>query len=87
MGLLDSCLFLSTEPPISFKLVNHLTSHCILSDKQYGFRFFRTAVDVLSIISKRVYQVFDKKGEASAVTLNISKIFDRDSHAEKCWDN
>ena len=62
-------------------LVNHLDSHNLFSDYQYGFRSGRSTADVLTVISERVYHALDACGETSAIALDISKAFDKVWHA------
>ncbi len=69
------------EALINAEVVNHLTSHNLLSDKQYGFRYARSTADVLTAITETVYQALQNNGEARAVALDISKAFDRVWHA------
>ncbi|CAE1168972.1 unnamed protein product [Acanthosepion pharaonis] len=68
------------EALINVEVVNHLTSHDLLSDKKYGFRFARSTADVLTAITETVYQALQNNEEARAVALDISKAFDRVSY-------
>ncbi|CAE1315900.1 unnamed protein product [Acanthosepion pharaonis] len=69
------------EALINTGVINHLTSHNLLSDKQYSFRFARSTADVLTAITETVYRALQNNGEARAVALDISKAFDRFWHA------
>lgn len=67
---------------ISAEVVKYLTSHDLLSDKQYVFHLKAWSIaDVLMAIIKYVYQALDNNSEAQAVALDISKAFDMDWHA------
>ena len=62
-------------------MLNHLDSHNLFSDYQYGFRSGRSTADVLTVISERVYRTLDACGETRAIALDISKAFDKVWHA------
>lgn len=62
---------------INSELVKHFTLCGLLSDKYYGFCFFRSTTDVLTIITEKVCQVLHKNGKAQAVALDVTKTFDR----------
>ena len=47
------------------------------SDFQYGFRSFRSAADLLTVVSDRIARAFNRSGPTRAVVLDISKAFDR----------
>lgn len=55
-------------------LVKHLTWHEFLSDT-YGFRFAKSAADVLKAITEFIS--LENNGENRAVALDIPKAFDR----------
>lgn len=57
------------------ELIKHLTSHGVLSNKEYGFRYSKSTADILTIITERVYQALDRNGVALVVALDISKAF------------
>ena len=64
------------------KLVNngivHLRCKCgLFSDFQHGFRSSRSIADLLAGVSDRIAWAFNRPGAARAVTLDISKGFDR----------
>ena len=52
----------------------------LLSDQQYGFRPQRSTADLLTVLTERLYRALNRCGEAKAVTLDISKAFDRVWH-------
>ena len=51
------------------------------SDFQYGFRSSRPTADLLTVVSDRIARAFNRSGATRAVTLDISKAFDRVSYA------
>ena len=51
------------------------------SDFQYGFRSSRSTADLLTVVSDRIARAFNRSGATRAVTLDISKAFDRVWHA------
>ena len=51
------------------------------SDFQYGFRSFQSTADLLTVVSDRIVRAFNRCGATQSVTLDISKAFDRVSHA------
>ena len=51
------------------------------SDFQYGFRSFQSTADLLTVVSDRIVKAFNRSGATQSVTLDISKAFDRVSHA------
>ncbi|XP_045447831.1 uncharacterized protein LOC123656168 [Melitaea cinxia] len=53
----------------------------LLSDRQYGFRQHRSTGDLLVYATHIWSEAIDKHGEALAVSLDISKAFDRIWHA------
>ena len=61
-------------------MTKHLDITGLFSDLQYGFRAFRSNVNILTVLSECIYNSFDAGGETSAIALDISKAFD------KVWD-
>lgn len=57
---------------INGKLVNQLTSHKRLSNRQNSFRFFRSTADMLTSIIESVYNSSDKNSDVRPMTLDIS---------------
>ena len=51
------------------------------SDFQYGFRSCRSTPDLLTIVSGTIAGTFNRSRATRAVTLDISKAFDRVWHA------
>ena len=51
------------------------------SDFQYGFRSSRSTADLLTVVSDRIARAFNRSGVIRALTLHISKAFNRVSHA------
>ena len=48
---------------------------------QYGFRSSRSTADLLTVVSYRIARAFNRSGTIQAVTLDLSKAFDRVLHA------
>lgn len=61
------------------ELVKHLTSCGFLSDKKYGFASLGQTL--ITVISNIICQALDKKVNARAVALDISRTFDIVWHA------
>ena len=61
-------------------IVDHLEKCDLFSDFQYGFRSSQSTVDLLSVASDRIARAFNMSGATRAVTLDISKAFDRKWH-------
>ena len=47
------------------------------SDFEYGFRSSRSTADLLTVVSHRITNAFNRSGATQAVALDISKAFDR----------
>ena len=47
------------------------------SDLQYAFSSTRSTANLLIVVSDRIARAFNKSGPTRAVTLDISKTFDR----------
>ena len=69
------------EKLVNNRIVDHLEICCLFSDFQYGFRSFRSTVDLLTVVSDRIARAFSRSGATRAVALDISKAFDRVWHA------
>ena len=65
----------------SLKNFDHLENCGLFSDFQYGFRSSRSTADLLTVVSDRIARAFNRSGATRAVALDISKAFDRVSHA------
>lgn len=61
---------------LKWLIILHLTTY-ILYDKLYGFRFCRSTVDVLTVITEYLYQDLVKNGEAQSVIQHNSMAADR----------
>ena len=59
------------------KLVHHIEKCGLFSDFQCGFRSFQSTADLLTMVSDRIARTFNRSGASRAVTLDISKAFDR----------
>ncbi|CAG4952044.1 unnamed protein product [Colias eurytheme] len=69
------------ERLLNNRLLAYLETHDILSDRQYGFRKNRSTGDLLVHATHLWGQAIENYGEALAVSLDISKAFDRVWHA------
>ena len=66
---------------VNNRIVDHLEKCGLFSDFQYGFRSSRSTADLLTVVSDRIGRAFNRSGATRAVTLDISKAFDRVWHA------
>ena len=64
------------------RLVDHRKKHGLFSDFHYGFRSFRSSVDLLTVVSDRLARAFDRSGTFRVLALDISKDFHRVWHAD-----
>ena len=69
------------EKLVNNRIVDHLEKCGLFSDFQYGFRSSQSTADLLTVVSDRVARAFNRSGDTRAVTLDISKAFDRVWHA------
>ena len=69
------------EKLVNNRIVDHLERFGIFSEFQYGFSSSRSTADLLTVMSDRIARAFNKPGATPAVTLDISKTFDRVWHA------
>ena len=70
------------------RIVDHLEKCVFFPDFQYRFRSSRSTANLLAIVSDRISRAFNRSGATRAVTLDISKAFDRVWHAgllHKLW--
>ena len=67
---------------VNNRIVDHLEKCGLFSDFQYGFRSSRSTADLLTFVSDRIFRDFKRSGATRAVTLDISKAFDRVWHAD-----
>ena len=77
---LISCLSKVFETILNKKILKHLSSNNLLSDRQYGFRKGRSTGDLLAYLSESWASSFRDFGESFAVALDIAKAFDRVWH-------
>ena len=68
------------ERVVNTQLLRYLEDRLLISDRQYGFRHRRSAVDVLVYLTHRCAEAIESRGEALAVNLDIAKAFDRVWH-------
>ena len=69
------------EKLVNNRIVDYLKKCDLFSDFQYGFRSSRSTADLLTVVSDRIARAFNRCGTTRAVALDISKPFDRVSHA------
>ena len=69
------------EKLVNNRIVDHLEKCGLFSDFQYGFRSSRSTADLFTVISDRKARAFNRFGATRAVSLDISKAFDRVWHA------
>ena len=79
------------EKVVNNKIADHQEKCVLFSDFQYGFRSSRSTTDLLIIVCDRIAKAFNRFGATRDVTLDISKAFDRASHAgllfkRKSWN-
>ena len=68
------------ESLINKKIVKHLDTFNLISDRQYGFRHGRSTGDLLSYLTHSWLSSLRDFGESYTVALDISKAFDRVWH-------
>ena len=59
------------------RLVDHLEKCGLFSVFQYGFRSSRSTTDLRTVVSDGVARAFNRSGATRAVSLDISKAFDK----------
>ena len=69
------------EKLVNDKLVDHIEKCVLFPDFQYGFRSSQSNADLLIVVSDGIARAFDRSGSTRAVTLDISKGFDKVWHA------
>ena len=69
------------EKLVNNRIVDHLKTSSIFFYFQYGFRSSQSTADLLTVVSDRIARAFNRSGATPAVTLDISKAFDRVWHA------
>ena len=69
------------EKLVNNRIVDHLEKGGLFSDFQNGFRPSRSTADLPAVVSDRIARAFSRCAATPAVTLDISKSFDRAWHA------
>ena len=69
------------EKLVNNRIVDRLEKCGLFTDFQYGFRSSRSTADLLTVVSDRIARAFNRSGSTRAVSLDISKVFDRVCHA------
>ena len=69
------------ESFVNDRISKYLEATGLLSDLQYGFKAFRSTADLLTVLSKPIYNSLDVGGETSAIALDIFQAFDKVWHA------
>ena len=69
------------ETILNTHILDHLESHSLISDRQYGFRRSRSSGDILSYLTDLWSTALRNYGETCVVELDISKAFDRVWHS------
>ena len=72
---------LSVVSKVFEKIVDHLGKYGLFSDYQCGFRSSRSTADLLTVVSDRIAEAFNRSGATRTVALDISESFDRVWHA------
>ena len=65
------------EKLVNNRIVDPLEKCGLFSDFQYGFRSSQSTADLLAFVSDRIARTFNRSGATRALTLDISKAFDR----------
>ena len=65
------------EKPVNNRTADHLEKCGLFSDFQYGVRSAQSTADLPTVVSDRIARAFNRSGATRAVTLDISKVFDR----------
>ena len=58
------------------KIVDPLENGGLISDFGYGFRFYESTADLLTVVSNRIVRAFNRSGATRALALDIYKSFD-----------
>ena len=69
------------EKLVNNRIVDHLEKYGLFSEFQYRFRSSRSTADLFTVVSDRIDTAFYRSAATRAVTLDISKDFDRVCHA------
>ena len=65
------------EKLVNNRIVDHLDKFGLFSDFHYGFKSSWSTANILTALSDRIARAFNRSGVTRAVTLDISKAFDR----------
>ena len=65
------------ERIVNKSLMSFLRHHKLLNDHQYGFQSKRSTADLLSVLFQCWSDALDSGSEVRAVSLDISKAFDK----------
>ena len=65
------------ESFINDSLTKHLNFTGLFSDLQHDSRAFRPTADILTVLSKHIYNSLNAGGEPRAIALDISKAFNK----------
>ena len=65
------------EKLVNNRIVDHLEKCGLFSYFQYGFRSSRSTANLLTVVSDRIANVFNRFGATRVVALDISKAFNR----------
>ena len=65
------------EKIVSNRLVDHLEKCGLFSNFHYAFMSSRSTADLQTVVSDSIARALDSSGDTRAVTLDISKSFDR----------
>ena len=68
------------EKVVNNSIADHLEKYGLSFDFWYSFRSFPSTADLLTVVSDRNTRAFNRSGATRAVSLNISKAFDRVWH-------
>ena len=69
------------EKLVNNSIVDQPEKCSLFSNFQYGFRSSQSTADLLTKVSDRIARAFNRSGATRAVGRDISKAFDRVSHA------
>ena len=65
------------EKLVNNRIAEHLEKCGLFSDFRYGFRFARSTVHLLTVVSDKIARDFNKPRATRAVALDMYKAFDR----------
>ena len=68
------------ERLVNKSMMSFLSHHQLLKDQQYGFRCGRSTADLLTVLFQLWSDALDSGSEVRAVSLDISKAFDKVWH-------